>query len=121
MYSTEGKIKEPNKAADIGMGLMGIASSYAKKDMGGLLKGGLGILRAAGGGAQKAGEYARKTRTSPADVVSSCLSGNIPWDSLGIIDLLEWLQGFSNQCGYSRGRKGYGCYELRGLPFASVV
>lgn len=69
MYSTEGKVKEPNMAADIGQGLLGIASSYAKKDMGGLIKGGLGILRAASGGAQKAGEYTRKTRTSPADVV----------------------------------------------------
>ena len=75
MYTTEGKIKEPNLAADIGQGLMGMASSYAKKDMGGLLKGGLGILRAASGGNQKAGEYAKKTRTSPADVVSTCLSG----------------------------------------------
>lgn len=70
MYTTDGKIKEPNVAADIGMGLMGMASSYAKKDMGGLLKGGMGILRAATGGAQKAGEKARKTKTSPADVIS---------------------------------------------------
>lgn len=91
MYSTEGKIKEPNVAADIGQGLMGIASSYAKKDMGGLIKGGLGIIRAAGGGAQKAGEHARRTRTSPADVVSMGLSSDISWDSLNIIDLLEWL------------------------------
>ena len=73
MYSTEGRIKEPNLAADIGQGLLGIASSYAKKDMGGVLKGGLGIIRAAGGGAQKAGDYARRTRTSPADVVSAFL------------------------------------------------
>lgn len=65
-------------AADIGQGLLGIASSYAKKDMGGLLKGGLGILRAAGGGAQKAGDYTRKTRTSPADVVSTRLCGSVP-------------------------------------------
>jgi hypothetical protein len=71
MYSTEGKLKEPNMAADIGQGLLGIASSYAKKDMGGLLKGGMGVLRAATGGAQKAGEYTKKTRTSPADVVST--------------------------------------------------
>jgi len=70
MYSTEGKMKEPNLAADIGQGLMGMASSYAKKDMGGLLKGGLGILKAASGGTQKAGEYTKKTRTSPADVIS---------------------------------------------------
>jgi len=70
MYSTEGKIKEPNLAAEIGQGLMGMVSSYAKKDMGGLLKGGLGILRAAGGGSQKADEYTKKTKTSAADVIS---------------------------------------------------
>ena len=121
MYSTEGKIKELNVAADIGQGLMGIASSYARKDMGGLLKGGLGILRAAGGGAQKADDHARKTRTSPADVVSMRFSGNIPWDSLGVVDLLEWLQGFTNQCGYSGGRKSYWRYELREFPFTLVV
>lgn len=70
MYTTEGKIKEPNLAADIGQGLLGMAGSYAKKDMGGLLKSGMGILRVASGGVQKAGDYTKKTRTSPADVIS---------------------------------------------------
>jgi len=69
-------MKEPNLAADIGQGLMGVFSSYAKKDMGGVLKGGMGILRAAGGGAQKADAYTKKTRTSPADVVSPVSGGN---------------------------------------------
>ena len=92
MYSTEGKVKEPNAAADIGQGLMGLASSYAKKDMGGMLKGGMGILRAATGGAQKAGDYTKKTRTSPADVVSTCLSGGEGLAGLcGVADLLERL------------------------------
>lgn len=114
MYSTEGKVKEPNVAADIGQGLMGIASSYAKKDMGGLLKGGMGVLRAATGGAQKAGEYTKKTRSSPADVVRTRLCGDVPY-SPRVVDLLEWLQGFSDQCGHSRGRKSYGRYELCGF------
>ena len=92
MYTTDGKVKEPNLAADIGQGLMGMASSYAKKDMGGLLKGGLGILRAASGGNQKAGDYTRKMRTSPADVVSTCLNDNeICSDLSGGADLLERL------------------------------
>ena len=82
MYSTEGKLKEPNLAAEIGQGLMGMVSSYAKKDMGGMLKGGLGIIRAAGGGAQKADEYTKKTKTSPADVVSLCF-----WRQ----QILRWL------------------------------
>lgn len=115
MYSTEGKLKEPNVAADIGQGLLGIASSYAKKDMGGLLKGGMGVLRAATGGAQKAGEYTKKTRTSPADVVCSRLGGDVSLDSLSVVDLLEWLQGFSNQRGHIRGWKSHGRYELCGF------
>ena len=78
MYSTEGKIKEPNVAAEIGQGLMGMASSYAKKDMGGLIKGGLGLLRAAGGGSQKAEEDTRQTKTSPADVVSMLVGNGVP-------------------------------------------
>ena len=61
-------------AAEIGQGLLGVVSSYSKKDMGGVLKGGMGILRAATGGSQKAGGYAKQTKTSPADVVSMCLS-----------------------------------------------
>ena len=92
MYTTEGKVKEPNMAGDIGSGLMGMASSYAKKDIGGVLKGGMGILRAATGGAQKAGDYTKKTRTSPADVVSTCLSSDkVLADSSGVADLLERL------------------------------
>lgn len=118
MYSTEGKLKEPNLAADVGQGLMGMVSSYAKKDMGGMLKGGLGILRAAGGGAQKAGDYTKKTRTSPADVVSPRLGGNrLKSDLFGIADLLERLQGFPNQCRYSGSWTGYRRYESRGYPF----
>jgi len=81
-------------ASDIGQGLLGVVSSYSRKDMGGVLKGGLGILRAAGGGAQKAGNYAKKTRTSPADVVSMCFCYNRHWalsDWSGAADLLERL------------------------------
>ena len=77
-------------AADIGQGLLGMAGSYAKKDMGGLLKGGMGILKAATGGAQKAGAYQKKTRTSPADVVSmlrlrSLHGSDIERRSLGVV------------------------------------
>ena len=120
MYSTEGKVKEPNAAADIGQGLMGLASSYAKKDMGGMLKGGMGILRAATGGAQKAGEYTKKTRTSAADVVSTCLSGGKGLiDSCGVADLLERLQGLSNECGHGRSWAGDWRHEPCRFPIPS--
>ncbi|EJD07118.1 metacaspase [Fomitiporia mediterranea MF3/22] len=70
IYSTEGKIKEPNVAAEMGQGLMGVAKSYAQNDIGGMMKGAMGLFKSATGGTQKAEEYSRRTRTSPADVIS---------------------------------------------------
>lgn len=37
IYSTEGKIKEPNLAAEAGQGLLSAATSYARGDMVGIL------------------------------------------------------------------------------------
>lgn len=48
---------------------MSTVSSYARGDMGGVFKGVTGLLKTATGGGQKADEYAKATRTSPADVV----------------------------------------------------
>ncbi|KAI5118095.1 hypothetical protein M0805_005202 [Coniferiporia weirii] len=70
IYSTEGKIKEPNLAAEAGMGLLSVAKSYAQKDMQGVLKGAMSLFKTATGSTQKAEAYARQTRTSPADVIS---------------------------------------------------
>ncbi|KDN48602.1 hypothetical protein RSAG8_02589, partial [Rhizoctonia solani AG-8 WAC10335] len=65
IYSTEGKIKEPNLLAEAAAGM-----SYARGDMGGVFKGLGGLIKTASGGQKKADEYARQTRTSPADVIS---------------------------------------------------
>jgi metacaspase-1 len=70
IYSTEGKLKEPNLAAEAGSGLLSAVTSYARGDMGGVFKSALGVLKTATGGTQKANEYAKRTRTSPADVIS---------------------------------------------------
>ncbi|TDL26325.1 peptidase C14 [Rickenella mellea] len=70
IYSTEGKIKEPNLAAEAGQGLLSAATSYARGDMGGVFKSVTGLLKTATGNQQKAEKYARATRTSPADVIS---------------------------------------------------
>ncbi|KAG7451183.1 uncharacterized protein BT62DRAFT_1071772 [Guyanagaster necrorhizus] len=70
VYSTEGKIKEPNIAAEAGQGLLSAVGSYARGDMGGVLKSAMGLVKTASGGGQKAEKYARATRTSPADVIS---------------------------------------------------
>ena len=70
-YSTEGKIKEPNLAAEAGQGVLSAVTSYAKGDMGGVLKSAMGLMKTASGNTQKAEAYSRATRTSPADAVRS--------------------------------------------------
>jgi metacaspase-1 len=94
-YSTEGKVKEPNLAAEAGHGVMSAVTSYAKGDMGGVFKSVTGLIKTASGNTQKAEEYARATRTSPADVVCS------PRIVFGLnggddhfcccLDLVEWM------------------------------
>ncbi|KAA1467452.1 peptidase C14 [Dentipellis sp. KUC8613] len=70
IYSTEGKIKEPNLAAEAGQGLLSAVSSYARGDMGGVFSSVSGLLKSATGNGAKANARARQTRTSPADVIS---------------------------------------------------
>jgi len=70
IYSTEGKIKEPNLAAEAGAGLKTAFTSYARGDMGGVLQSAMGLVKTATGGTKKAENYARATRTSAADVIS---------------------------------------------------
>lgn len=69
-YSTEGKIKEPNLAAEAGQGLKSAVSSYARGDMGGVFSSVTGLIKTASGNSQRAEQFARATKTSPADVVS---------------------------------------------------
>ncbi|PAV16416.1 peptidase C14 [Pyrrhoderma noxium] len=70
MYSTEGKIKEPNLAAEVGSGLFTLAKSYAQRDMSGLFQGAKSLFNVATGNTKKAEELTRRTKTSPADVIS---------------------------------------------------
>lgn len=70
-YSTEGKIKEPNLAAEAGQGLLSAVTSYARGDMGGVFSSLTKIAKTAtGGGGKKAEERSRRTKTSAADCVS---------------------------------------------------
>ncbi|KAI9450165.1 peptidase C14, caspase domain-containing protein [Lactarius psammicola] len=69
LYSTEGKLKEPNLALEAGQGLLSAVSSYARGDMGGVFKSVTGVVKSATTG-KGAGKRARQTRTSPADVIS---------------------------------------------------
>lgn len=69
IYSTEGKIKEPNLVAEAGQGLLSAVTSYARGDMSGLFSSAMGLVKTATGSSQKAAKQARATKTSPADVV----------------------------------------------------
>lgn len=68
-YSTEGKVKEPNLAAEAGLEILSAVTAYSRGDMGGVIKSALGLVKTATGNTTKADEYTKKTRTSPADVV----------------------------------------------------
>lgn len=70
IYSTEGKVKEPNLAAEAGQGLLSAVTSYARGDMGSVFSSVSGILKTATGSNQRAEKKARATKTSAADVIS---------------------------------------------------
>ncbi|KIK45221.1 hypothetical protein CY34DRAFT_554404 [Suillus luteus UH-Slu-Lm8-n1] len=70
VYSTEGKIKEPNLAAEAGQSLMSAVTSYARGDMSGVFSSVTGLIKTASGNGQKADVISKATRTSPADCIS---------------------------------------------------
>jgi hypothetical protein len=51
--------------------------AYMRGDMGAVFKGVTGLIKTAAGNNKKAGDYTKATRTSPADVVSSWLVGDV--------------------------------------------
>lgn len=61
-------LKEPNLLAEAGQGLLGAGLSYLRGDISGALKSGQSLFKklTAGPGAT---EKARRTKTSPADVI----------------------------------------------------
>lgn len=68
IYSTQGVLKEPNLAKEAGQGLLGIVSSYARGDLGGVASSAMGFFKKATGG-NSTYERNIRTKTSPADVV----------------------------------------------------
>ena len=68
IYSTQGMLKEPNLAKEAGQGLLGIVSSYARGDIGGMASTALGMLKKATVGDEVYKKNMR-TKTSPADVI----------------------------------------------------
>lgn len=68
IYSTQGVLKEPNLAKEAGQGLLGIVSSYARGDLGGMLSTATGLFKKATTGGDTREKNIR-TKTSPADVI----------------------------------------------------
>jgi hypothetical protein len=68
IYSTQGVLKEPNLAKEAGQGLLGLVSSYARGDMGGMASTAMSFFKKATKG-DDVYQKNLKTKTSPADVV----------------------------------------------------
>jgi len=68
IYSTQGVLKEPNLAKEAGLGLLGIVSSYAKKDISGMISSASGLFKKVTMGDEVRKKNLR-TKTSPADVI----------------------------------------------------
>jgi hypothetical protein len=68
IYSTQGVLKEPNLAKEAGQGLLGIVSSYARNDIGGIMNTASSLFKKV---TQGDDVYKRnlRTKTSPADVI----------------------------------------------------
>lgn len=68
IYSTQGVLKEPNLAKEAGQGLLGIVSSYARGDIGGMIGSATSLFKKAVSGDDVHKKNLR-TKTSPADVI----------------------------------------------------
>lgn len=68
VYSTQGVLKEPNLAKEAGQGLLGIVSSYARGDIGGMASTAMSFFKKATTG-DDVYQKNLKTKTSPADVI----------------------------------------------------
>lgn len=68
IYSTQGVLKEPDLAKEAGKGLLGIVSSYARGDLGGMASTAMGLFKKATTG-DDAYKRNLRTKTSPADVI----------------------------------------------------
>jgi hypothetical protein len=94
-----GKIKEPNEAVEAGKDAVQAIQSYARGDMGGVLKAGMDIFKVATGASDQATKIARATRGSQADVVCDFYSTN-PTDVKSVLtsrlDFVEWMQRFAD-------------------------
>ncbi|KAH7107065.1 peptidase C14, caspase domain-containing protein [Auriculariales sp. MPI-PUGE-AT-0066] len=70
IYSTEGKIKEPNLGKEAATGVLDTFTSYRRGDMSGVMTGVKGLFGLATGSQKKTSDHVKQSKTSPADVIS---------------------------------------------------
>lgn len=83
-------MKEPNLLAEAGQGLLGAGLSYLRGDLSGAIKSGQSLFKKLTVG-QGATEKARRTKTSPADVIqfSGCKDNQTSADAYEQVSLLD--------------------------------
>ena len=76
-------LKEPNLLAEAGQGLLGAGLSYLRGDMSGAISAGTSLFKKITSG-NSAQEKARRTKTSPADVIqfSGCKDNQTSADAV---------------------------------------
>ena len=81
-------LKEPNILAEAGQGLLGAGLSYLRGDMSGVISAGTSLFKKITAG-NKAVETARRTKTSPADVIqfSGCKDNQTSADAVEQVSL----------------------------------
>lgn len=81
-------MKEPNLLAEAGQGLLGAGLSYLRGDISGVMKTGQALFKKITAG-QGATEKARRTKTSPADVIqfSGCKDNQTSADAFEQVSL----------------------------------
>jgi metacaspase-1 len=91
----QGVLKEPNLLAEAGQGLLGAGMSYLKGDMSGAIAAGTQLLKKFTSG-RAAKETARRTKTSPADVIqfSGCKDDQTSADAVEQVSSLLPLHLF---------------------------
>lgn len=92
----QGVLKEPNILAEAGQGLLGAGMSYLKGDMSGVISAGSQLLKKLTTG-RAAKETARRTKTSPADVIqfSGCKDNQTSADAVEQVSSFSFFFSFS--------------------------
>lgn len=114
VYSTKGVLKEPNLAKEAGEGLLSAVTAYATGDMTRVVSSIIDFGKKALKG-DKAHEYTKATRTSPADVIMWSGSKDDQTSSVNATPLLSVpsTNKAREQGGCHYRKQGHGCHVAR--------